>query len=180
MATVIIKCPNCGGEVDMDVDMKQGFCIYCGQKVFNKPDVPAVVNVINTVTDSDKFYVIFEHKGVRNKHMIKDEMTLSVVYRKDAMYRDKDPLMLTASSCNVPLDLKIHLSNVPLCKIRIVNEMGTLYLYSDKPTNISINRSNIDFTEREIDFDDIIEMGKATITFSAYGQKHRIADHVEF
>ena len=35
MALVPLKCPNCGGEIQLDSSCKFGFCIYCGTKILN-------------------------------------------------------------------------------------------------------------------------------------------------
>ncbi len=35
MALIALKCPNCGGDVELDESMRQGFCIYCGTKLIN-------------------------------------------------------------------------------------------------------------------------------------------------
>ena len=37
MALVPLKCPNCGGEIQIDGSFKYGFCIYCGTKIMNEP-----------------------------------------------------------------------------------------------------------------------------------------------
>ena len=37
MALIALKCPNCGGTVQMEDNMKQGFCIHCGSRIMNQP-----------------------------------------------------------------------------------------------------------------------------------------------
>ena len=36
MALILLKCPNCYGEVQFDENMRQGFCIHCGAKMINE------------------------------------------------------------------------------------------------------------------------------------------------
>ena len=36
MALIPLKCPNCGGEIQLDSSFKSGFCIYCGTKIVNE------------------------------------------------------------------------------------------------------------------------------------------------
>ena len=38
MALIALKCPNCGGDVELDENMSQGFCVYCGTKLLNDSD----------------------------------------------------------------------------------------------------------------------------------------------
>ena len=33
MKTISIKCPNCGGNINLDLDNIQSFCSQCGSKV---------------------------------------------------------------------------------------------------------------------------------------------------
>lgn len=42
MKIMPLKCPNCAGEIQLDIEREIGFCMYCGGKVviqeqFNKP-----------------------------------------------------------------------------------------------------------------------------------------------
>ncbi len=39
MAIQNIKCPNCGGEVEMNDDLENGFCMYCGGAIQIKEEV---------------------------------------------------------------------------------------------------------------------------------------------
>ena len=36
MGLVALRCPNCGGEIQMDSSLASGFCTYCGSKVVNE------------------------------------------------------------------------------------------------------------------------------------------------
>lgn len=35
MALVACRCPHCGGDVQIDDSLAQGFCMYCGTKILN-------------------------------------------------------------------------------------------------------------------------------------------------
>jgi len=43
MALISLKCPECGGEVQFEETLKQGFCVYCGTKIINEKAVPNTV-----------------------------------------------------------------------------------------------------------------------------------------
>lgn len=46
MAIVLLKCPHCGGDVQLDDTREYGFCIYCGTKILIQQDVNNInVNV---------------------------------------------------------------------------------------------------------------------------------------
>lgn len=42
MAIQNIKCPNCGGEVQMDDNLEKGFCMYCGGAIHIKEEVAKI------------------------------------------------------------------------------------------------------------------------------------------
>lgn len=42
MAIQIIKCPTCGGEVQMDDNREKGFCMYCGGAIQIKEEVAKI------------------------------------------------------------------------------------------------------------------------------------------
>ncbi len=42
MAVVEIKCPNCGGAVQLDDTMEKGFCMYCGAAIQVKDEVQKI------------------------------------------------------------------------------------------------------------------------------------------
>ena len=48
MALTVLKCPNCGGTVHMEEDLKQGFCVHCGSKILNERPSAGSVTVDRT------------------------------------------------------------------------------------------------------------------------------------
>ena len=36
MTLIAIKCPSCGGEVQIEEEMRSGFCVHCGGKIVNE------------------------------------------------------------------------------------------------------------------------------------------------
>lgn len=42
MAIQNIKCPNCGGEVQMDDNLEKGYCMYCGGAIHIKEEVAKI------------------------------------------------------------------------------------------------------------------------------------------
>ena len=45
MALVGLSCPHCGGSVQLEENMKQGFCMYCGTKVVNDRFISGEVSI---------------------------------------------------------------------------------------------------------------------------------------
>jgi endogenous inhibitor of DNA gyrase (YacG/DUF329 family) len=39
MAMVSVKCPSCGGKVQMEKEMTSGFCVHCGNRMNNEKNV---------------------------------------------------------------------------------------------------------------------------------------------
>jgi len=42
---ISLKCPNCGGMIQLDTSKEFGFCMYCGNKVMLRKDVNLTINV---------------------------------------------------------------------------------------------------------------------------------------
>jgi len=45
MVLVALKCPHCGGTVQMEDSMKSGFCVHCGSKIINEPNISGSVSI---------------------------------------------------------------------------------------------------------------------------------------
>jgi len=45
MALVALKCPNCGGTVQMEENLKQGFCVHCGSRILNEQSISGTVSI---------------------------------------------------------------------------------------------------------------------------------------
>lgn len=45
------KCPNCGGELQLDENFKKGFCVYCGSPVSIESDNPNVEETIAKINE---------------------------------------------------------------------------------------------------------------------------------
>ena len=45
MALIALKCPHCGGTVQMEDNMKSGFCIHCGSKIINEQNIGGSVSI---------------------------------------------------------------------------------------------------------------------------------------
>jgi len=45
MGLIALKCPNCGGSIELDDKKEFGFCMHCGQKVFLSENVAQKVRI---------------------------------------------------------------------------------------------------------------------------------------
>ncbi len=50
MVLKALKCPNCGGEVHLDDNMKRGFCVHCGSEIINEPSTSGKVEIDSRLT----------------------------------------------------------------------------------------------------------------------------------
>lgn len=46
-----LKCPNCGGDLQLDDSFKKGFCIFCGSPVSIESDNPAIDETIAKINE---------------------------------------------------------------------------------------------------------------------------------
>jgi hypothetical protein len=161
MVLIALKCPSCGGAVEMDEAMEKGFCIYCGQAIIN--ETTTVVNVTNIIARSDKFYVLAYQKGIQTKHLIKNKLTLIGEYRKDALYGDRNPLLLTMKNDDSLVDRRIIGGAFPMKEINIVQETDRLVLLNDHGVPLIINGQTDTSSERTIRYSDMIRMGNVII-----------------
>lgn len=53
MTLVVHKCPKCGGQVKLEEQWKEGFCVYCGSKVKNNLIWIRSFNFDNACADRD-------------------------------------------------------------------------------------------------------------------------------
>lgn len=49
MALVALICPHCGGTVQLDEEMKSGFCVHCGTKIMNDRYISGQVSIDRNV-----------------------------------------------------------------------------------------------------------------------------------
>lgn len=69
MAIINLKCPNCGGSIQMDDARETGFCMYCGEKFLTKEEVQHVLvqhsgNVeLSRKNDIDNLLIRLEEKA---------------------------------------------------------------------------------------------------------------------
>jgi len=45
MGLIALKCPNCGGSIELDDKKEFGFCMHCGQKVFLSENITQKVRI---------------------------------------------------------------------------------------------------------------------------------------
>jgi hypothetical protein len=49
MALIALICPHCGGTVQLDEEMRSGFCVHCGTKIMNDRSVNGSVTIDKNV-----------------------------------------------------------------------------------------------------------------------------------
>lgn len=85
MEVKIFKCPNCGGELQLDENFKKGFCIYCGSPVSIESDAPNVEETIAKI----------------NEERVKKLETLKQAADYDGMFDECQSILSTDSSCGI-------------------------------------------------------------------------------
>lgn len=85
MGVKIFKCPNCGGELQLDENFKKGFCIYCGSPVSIESDAPNVEETIAKI----------------NEERVKKLETLKQAADYDGMFDECQSILSTDSSCGI-------------------------------------------------------------------------------
>jgi len=45
MVLIALKCPHCSGTVQMEENMKSGFCVHCGSKILNEQSMSGTVSI---------------------------------------------------------------------------------------------------------------------------------------
>jgi len=61
MALVTTRCPNCGGEIQLNDKRETGFCLYCGCQIDVKEALnPQNANMTGTETDVENWKAAFD------------------------------------------------------------------------------------------------------------------------
>ena len=66
MALVALICPHCGGSVQLDEEMKSGFCIHCGTKIVNEQRINGSITIDRTPDIINHLKVAREYLTARN------------------------------------------------------------------------------------------------------------------
>ena len=174
MELVAIKCPNCGGTVEMDSEMKQGFCLFCGSRLVNNETPAPVTNITNITNigssyDSDRFYLIAYYNAAQTKHLIEKKLKFVGHYRKDAMYGDAKPLQLAIFSNDVLLELKNKGSKYPTKEITVFRESGKFVVINNHGYSFRVNGEWNSSSEIRLGFGDIITFHNISFRFAPYG-----------
>ena len=84
MGLIVLKCPNCAGEIGLDENKEFGFCVHCGQKI------TILENIRQTIRHD-------------NAHITEDWLTLA-----ESALRSNDPV---AAEANADKVLEADLNN---------------------------------------------------------------------
>ena len=82
MALIACRCPHCGGEVQIDDSLAQGFCMYCGTRIINDNVMVGHITVDkstefkNTLTLTKALLEVQKWDEARNK--IEELLTIDV------------------------------------------------------------------------------------------------------
>lgn len=158
MEPIILKCPNCGGELEFEGGMEFGFCKYCGTKVMVPKPAPS--QVVNVMSDSSKFFLLLYQKGQQTQHAIKDEVSVTVDYRNNAASGDLNPLGIRISTNGVQIDNKIKLpASVGVGNLQISGIGSTLNLTRDHKLKVNINGEEMTSTVARLYYGDMMSIG---------------------
>jgi DNA-directed RNA polymerase subunit RPC12/RpoP len=83
MVLVALKCPNCGGTVQMEENMKSGFCVHCGSKIVNEPNIGSSVSI-------DKSLDIVNHLKVAKETLIEQNWETATRLVENILLMDPD------------------------------------------------------------------------------------------
>jgi DNA-directed RNA polymerase subunit RPC12/RpoP len=85
MALVALKCPNCGGTVQMEENMKDGFCVHCGTKIINEQNISGQVSI-------DKKSDIVNHLKVAKEALTEQNLETATKLIENILLMDYDCL----------------------------------------------------------------------------------------
>lgn len=157
MEPIVLKCTNCGGELEFDGSTEFGFCKYCGTKIYIPRTVPSTQNII--MSSDCKFYLFIYHKGEQTQHAIKDEVTVNVQYRNDAAGGDPKPLGLDISTNGIKIPVKSKLSSsVGTGTIQISGLGSSLTLTKEQKVKININGVPLSINSISLNYGDLVSI----------------------
>jgi len=162
MEPIILKCTNCGGELEFEGSMEFGFCKYCGTKVAIPRAAPS--QVINVMSDSSKFFLLVYNKGEQTQHAIKDEVTLEIGYRSSAVPGDPAPLSLSITTNGQAIPVKSKLkSEVGIGKMQISGIGRNLSITKDQKVKANINGSEMITNFCKLGYGDLVSLDNVII-----------------
>jgi DNA-directed RNA polymerase subunit RPC12/RpoP len=81
MALIALKCPQCGGEIQLDNVKEIGFCMYCGSKVVLQEALSHQVRI----DDSHKIdaWITLAYDALRSKNYVDSEQYANKIIESD-------------------------------------------------------------------------------------------------
>lgn len=72
MVLVALKCPNCGGEIQLDDEREFGFCLYCGSKVVLTERISQKISIDETEKADSLLRIAYNyyHNNVVDKALV--------------------------------------------------------------------------------------------------------------
>ena len=88
MKVVDVKCPNCGGSIELEENEEFAFCRYCGTKVIREEPVAQKVKIENPIKIDGKVEIVnndFESK-LAKVHLLANKYFNDETFRKSGGY----------------------------------------------------------------------------------------------
>ncbi len=156
MTLVLLRCPHCDGDINLDDSNEFGFCMYCGSKVMIEKKPETIVNNIFMNSNSSRFYLLVYRKGELTQHSIKDSVTMDLVYRDDAAMGDPKPLGIKILNGNTTIPNKLNAGNTGPGRLEIVYSGNTFNLTKEQKIKAKINGIPLLTNSSKLGFGDMI------------------------
>lgn len=162
MEPIVLKCTNCGGDLEFEGSMDFGFCKYCGSKVMIPKSVPS--QVVNIMSDTAKFFLLVYAKGEQSQHAIKDEVTIDIGYRNNAANGDPAPLgmKITTNGLEIPNKFRLK-AEVGAGRIQISGIGKNLNISKEQKVRANINCSEMVANSSRLGYGDLVSIGNVII-----------------
>lgn len=151
-----LRCPNCGGKLDIRPGSDMCQCPYCGtQMVISRGSSEG-----GGRTDPTRFFLLFCSKGMQTQHAIRDEVRLDIAYRNDATSADPRPLGITATSGGVPIKSGFKIRNTGTGTVQISSSGGRIVMTKDRKVKLSINGVPMGTDSTELHYGDLVSVDR--------------------
>lgn len=103
MKLIALKCPHCGGDIELNDSMSHGFCIHCGSKIMVEREAAENRGPSQSNDFIPDFYLLVHKEGNLWRFNLSGKVDVLINYRKSAMMSDVRPLGLSVTCCGKQL-----------------------------------------------------------------------------